>query len=223
MSTLVLRCGTAPVPITLAALTAVTGSARPTGAELDEEVLPVLDADALPRLIVLGDDAALAAVLTHLLRIERLGVAIGYVPVDRSPAARNYGIGTGSAAAKLALDGAPAPTPLIRDDTGTVLVGRAVVTGPDGGPLTGEAYCDDTRVLNVDAEVNALRIEPTAEPPGLVVPVRRRFRRRRLRVPGRAVQVGTPGALVTRDGVPDDRVVRRVSIYCHHEPWQLIR
>ena len=59
MSTLVLRCGTAPVPITLAALTAVTGSARPTGAELDEEVLPVLDADALPRLIVLGDDAKL--------------------------------------------------------------------------------------------------------------------------------------------------------------------
>ena len=48
----------------------------------------MLAADSLPRLIVLGDDAALAAVLTHLMRTERLHVEVGYVPPDHTYAAR---------------------------------------------------------------------------------------------------------------------------------------
>src|SRR5690606_34106 len=87
LSTHVLRCDRAPVPIALAALATTQTAAIPDTAVIDE-LLPVLAADSLPRLIVLGEDAALAAVLTHLMRTERLHVEIGYVPIDRTYGAR---------------------------------------------------------------------------------------------------------------------------------------
>lgn len=42
------------------------------------------------RLIVVGADADLGAVLTRLLRTDRLDVEVGYVPRRRSPATRAY-------------------------------------------------------------------------------------------------------------------------------------
>ncbi|RMI29347.1 hypothetical protein [Nocardia stercoris] len=219
MSTHVLRCNGAPVPIALAALPTSQVAAIPEPTELDE-LLPVLAADSLPRLIVLGEDAALAAVLTHLLRTERLHIEIGYVPIDRTYASRAYQTGTGSAAAKRALEGKPQAVPLIRDETATVLVGRASVTGPDGGKLEGEAYVDELRLFT--GRVGGLQVSPTLEGSGVRAAVQRGLRKRRW-VTGRAMQLGSPGAAVVRDGISAPHTVRRLSFYSHHEPWMLVR
>ncbi|MFE3026639.1 hypothetical protein [Nocardia tengchongensis] len=219
MSTHVLRCDGAPVPIALASLPLTQTAAIPDTGTLDE-LLPVMAADSLPRLIVLGEDAGLAAVLTHLMRTERLHVEIGYVPIDRTYGSRAYETGTGSAAAKRALEGRPTETPLIRDDTGKVLIGRATIVGEDGGKLEGEAYVDDTRLFT--GKVSTLHVSPMLDMPGLHATVHRGLRKKRW-VAGRAMQLGTPGALVTRDGITADRVVKRSTFYRHHEPWLLVR
>lgn len=220
MSTHVLRCNGAPVPIALASLPLSQTTAIPENSVIDE-LLPVLAADSLPRLIVLGDDAALASVLTHLMRTERLQVEIGYVPVDKTYGSRAYQLGTGNAAAKRALEGRATETPLIRDDTGTVLVGRAVITGPGGEKLEGEAYVDDTQLFS--GKVNAMLVSPTLELPGVRASVRKGFLRKRRWIAGRAAQLGTPGAVVTRDGIANDRILPRSSFYRHHESWFLAR
>ncbi|MFQ6393541.1 hypothetical protein ACLMAJ_08820 [Nocardia sp. KC 131] len=219
MSTHVLRCDGAPVPIALASLPNSPTAAIPDAAQVDE-LLPVLAADSLPRLIVLGADAALAAVLTHLMRTERLHVEIGYVPVDKTYGSRAYLTGTGNAAARRALKGKATQTPLIRDDTGTVLVGRATITGPRGGKLDGEAYVDD--ILLFSGKVTAMHVSPTLEMPGVRASFQKGIRKRRW-VAGRAAQLGTPGAVVTRDGIANDRVLPRSTFYRHHEPWLLVR
>ncbi|MEV0467810.1 hypothetical protein AB0I30_00530 [Nocardia tengchongensis] len=219
MSTHVLRCDGAPVPIALASLPLTQTAAIPDTGTLDE-LLPVMAADSLPRLIVLGEDAGLAAVLTHLMRTERLHVEIGYVPIDRTYGSRAYETGTGSAAAKRALEGRATETPLIRDDTGKVLIGRATIVGEGGGKLEGEAYVDDTRLFT--GKVSTLHVSPMLEMPGLHATVHRGLRKKRW-VAGRAMQLGTPGALVTRDGITADRVVKRSTFYRHHEPWLLVR
>lgn len=219
MSNHVLRCADVPVPIALATQSASQTGAIPDTDQIDE-LLPVLSADSLPRLIVLGSDAALATVLTHLMRTERLHVEVGYVPLEKTYASRAYQLATGNAAAKQALQGKAEKAPLIRDDTGRVLVGRAKITGPGGDRLEGEAYVDDTRLFS--GRVPAMLVSPSLEHPGVRAAVPRRFRRRRW-VSGRAAQLGTPGALVTRDGIADERPVPRSSFYRHHEPWLLVR
>ncbi len=180
----------------------------------------MLAADSLPRLIVLGDDAALAAVLTHLMRTERLHVEIGYVPVDKTYGSRAYQTGTGNAAAKRAIDGRATEVPLIRDDTGKVLIGRAKITGPGAEKLEGEAYVDDFQLFS--GKVTAMLISPTLHQPGVRATVQKGMRKRRW-AEGRAAQLGTPGAVVTRDGIRTDRTVPRSSFYRHHEPWLLVR
>ncbi|MFI9506788.1 hypothetical protein [Nocardia sp. NPDC052566] len=219
MSTHVLRCDGAPVPIALAALPTTQTAAIPDTGQIDE-LLPVLAADSLPRLIVLGEDAGLAAVLTHLMRTERLHVEIGYVPIEKTYGSRAYQTGTGNAAAKRAIEGKATETPLIRDDTGKVLVGRATITGVDGEKLEGEAYVDDTQLFS--GKVTAMHVSPTLELPGVRATAQRGIRRRRW-VEGRAAQLGTPGAVVTRDGIRGERTVPRSSFYRHHEPWLLVR
>lgn len=219
MSTHVLRCDGAPVPIALAALPTSSTAAIPDTAEIDE-LLPVLAADSLPRLIVLGDDAALAAVLTHLMRTERLHVEIGYVPVEKTYGSRVYQTGTGNAAAKRAIEGRAVEVPLIRDDTGKVLIGRAKITGPADGKLEGEAYVDDFQLFS--GKVTAMLVSPTLHQPGVRATVRKGIRKRRW-AEGRAAQLGTPGAVVTRDDIRSDRTVPRSSFYRHHEPWLLVR
>lgn len=219
LSTHVLRCDGAPVPIALASQPTTSTDAIPDSAVVDD-LLPVLAADSLPRLIVLGDDAALAAVLTHLMRTERLHVEVGYVPVEKTYGSRAYQLRTGNAAAKQALEGRASEVPLIRDDTGTVLVGRAKIVGVGGEKLEGEAYVDDAKLFS--GRVAAMFVSPSMEAPGVRAAVQKRVRKRRW-LSGRAVQLGSPGALVTRDGVAGDRKVPRASFYRHHEPWLLVR
>ncbi|MGH3674955.1 MAG: peptidase M50 [Mycobacterium sp.] len=154
------------------------------------------------RLIVVGSDADLAAVLTRLLRADRLDVEVGHA--------------TGWWTARTARRGTARRVPLIRDDTGQVIVGAAEWTG---SPLRGEAVVDDTQLF--DGEVPGVRMEPTPTLPGLRAAVTGRGRRRW--VTGRAAQLGTTGAVVVRDGVPAPRPVRRSSFYRHTHGWLLVK
>ncbi|MDQ2637259.1 MAG: peptidase M50 [Actinomycetota bacterium] len=166
--------------------------------------LPVADTPDAPcrRMIVVGAHAELAGVLTRLLRTDRLDVEVAHV--RRAWQARR------------ALRGVATRVPLIRDETGTVIVGAAEWRGdPSGAPLHGEAVVDDTVLFDGDAP--GVRVEPTLTLPGLRAAV---LRRGRLRwVTGRAVQLGTTGAVVLRDGVPGPRPVRRSTFYRHTDGW----
>lgn len=157
------------------------------------------------RLIVVGSDADLAAVLTRLLRADRLDVEVGHA--------------TGWWAARRARSGTARRVPLIRDDTGSVIVGTAEWRGQGGAPLHGEAVVDDTGLF--DGDVTGVLVEPTAAMPGLRAAVIRRGRRRW--VTGRAAQLGTTGAVVVRDGVVAAKIVRRSSFYRHTQGWLLVR
>ena len=107
--------------------------------------------------------------------------------------------------------------PLIRDETATVLVGAALWLPPEGcAVIRGETVVDDA--VPFDGAVGAVRIEPTTALPGLRATVSAgRLRRRWLA--GRAVQLGTTGARVVRDGVEGPREVKRSTFYRHTTGW----
>ncbi len=153
------------------------------------------------RLIVVGSDADLAAVLTRLLRSDRLDLEVGHA--------------TGWMSTWRARRGSAQRVPLIRDDTGQAIVSAAQWRGEHGAALHGEAVVDDTVLF--DGEVAGVRIEPTHTMPGLRAAVTGRGRRRW--VVGRAAQLGTAGAVVVRDGVQAPRPVRRSTFYRHTEGW----
>jgi hypothetical protein len=170
--------------------------------------LPVVGLDDIAdcrRVIVVGSDTDLAAVLTHLLRANRLDVEVGHV---RRPWN-----------ARRARTGPAQRVPLIRDETGTAIVGAAYWLPPDEDARTihGEAVTDDT--LLFDGDVTGVRIEPTPTTPGLRASVLSRRMRPKRWVTGRAAQLGTDAALVVRDGVPAPRPVRRSTFYRHTEGW----
>lgn len=158
--------------------------------------------DGVTRLVVVGDDADLATVLAGLLRAERLDVEVAHVTSRRT--------------ARRALTGVAQQVPLIRDETGAVLVGAATWHG-DGGPLHGEAIVDDTVLFDGDAI--GVRVEPTPGPPGVRAGVLSRRGRVRRWASGRAAQLGSTGALVVRDGVRGSRPVRRSAFYRHTTDW----
>ncbi|MDM2537578.1 peptidase M50 [Mycobacteroides abscessus] len=179
--------------------------------------------DALPdgpaRFIVVGGDGDLGQVLTRLMRAERLDVELGFVPDRPSHTRRIYRIGFG--AARRARRGRAQRVPLIRDDTGTALAGRASWQRSDGTPVTGEATVDDTLLFDGAALVD---VEPTESMPGLRASVRGRTRLLPRRwVTGRAAQLGTVGAVVVRDGVAGPRPVTRSTFYRHQQSWLLVR
>jgi hypothetical protein len=189
-----------------------------------EELDPVLRDLTARRLVVAGTDADLAAVLLRLLRRERLDVEVAYVPRGRSAAARVWGLPRDPAA--LALDGVAAPVPLIRDDVGGVLVGRAAVR------LRGEAYCDETLVLRGAAQVVvapgvdgiAVRASRTGRAPdGRTRAVPPRAPAGRGSAVGRAVQLGGEAFTPVLDGVPHPRTVTRWAWYRHTADWLLVR
>jgi hypothetical protein len=184
--------------------------------------LPVHTADAdraigrYERLVVVGADADLAAVLTRLLRAERLDVEVAYVPPRRTPATRAYRVPAGRRAARRALGGSARRVTLIRDETGSVIVGRARWLPPDDrATIHGEAVVDDTTLF--DGEVGGVWIEPTLAVPGLQARVKRRW------VAGRAAQLGSTGVTVVRDGVAAPRAARRSTFYRNVEGWLLVR
>lgn len=164
-------------------------------------------AGAASRLVVAGSDADLAVVLSRLLRTESLDTEVAHV----RPGPRGW------MDARRAVSGTARRVPLIRDDTGTVLVGSALWLPPVDTPaLHGEAVVDDTVLF--DGEVAGVRIEPTSELPGLRATVlgRRRW------VAGRAAQLGTTGAQVSRDGVIGPRTVKRSTFYRHTTGWMRV-
>jgi hypothetical protein len=157
------------------------------------------------RVIVVGRDADVAAVVGRLLRADRLDVEVGH--------------GNGWWAARRARRGTARRVPLIRDETGHVIVGSAEWRGEDGAPLHGEAVVDDTQLF--DGDVAGVRVEPTQALPGLRACVIGAGRRRW--VAGRAAQLGTTGATVVRDDNDSSRIVRRSTFYRHTQGWLLVR
>ena len=121
--------------------------------------------------------------------------------------------------ARRARTGESQRVPLIRDETGTVIVRAAywLPPGEEARAIRGEAVTDDT--LLFDGEVTGVRIEPTQTMPGLRASVLSSRRRPNRWVTGRAAQLGTDAALVVRDGVPAPRPVRRSTFYRHTEGW----
>ncbi|MQA16735.1 MAG: hypothetical protein GEV09_22155 [Pseudonocardiaceae bacterium] len=209
-----MTCGDAHWPAAAAGVRVIAVGARPDRDEL-AAVLERLDG---ARLVVCGTDADLAAVVLRLLRAEMLGVSVGYVPTcPSSVVARLWSLPVApTAAAGVALRGRPHPVPLLRDDSGGVLVGLGVVA-----PVRGVAYCDDELVLRGQAS----RLEVTPDPQrGLLVRVvRRGWLGRRVRMAaGRAVQLGCEPTGVVRDGVPR-QTPDRWTWYRHTEELRLVR
>ncbi|MDF2826310.1 MAG: peptidase [Mycobacterium sp.] len=198
--TAVLRFGGRSLPRALAAFPAVA-------------VADPADVDGCvgdhPRVVVLGSDADLAAVLTRLLRLDRLDVEVAHLP-------GRFGV-------RRAISAAAQRVPLIRDETGQVIVGRALWQAPqDGAALEGEAVVDDTVLFDTalpGTVVAGVEIEPMASVPGLRARVIGSGRRCGPWVTGRAAQLGSPGVIVVRDGVPAARKARRSTFYRHIEGW----
>lgn len=210
----VLTCGDARWPGPAAGVRTVAVPSRPGREEL-ARVLAGLDGR---RLVVCGTDADLAAVVLRLLRTESLATPVGYVPSSAaSVVADRWAMRTSPAAAvAVALYGQPDPVPLLRDESGGVLVGLGVIR-----PVQGVAYCDDQVVLRGQAS----RLEVTPDPQrGLLVRVvRRRLLRRRVRIAaGRAVQLGCAPTEVRRDGVASP-TPERWTWYRHTEDLRLVR
>jgi hypothetical protein len=172
------------------------------------------------RLIVVGADADLAAVLSRLLRAERLDVEVAYVARRRTRATRIYRLPAGRRAARRARLGTARRVTLIRDETGSAFVGRAEwLPLADRRLIHGEAVVDDTTLF--DGDVAGVRIEPTLAMPGLRAAIQRKAWRRW--VAGRAVQLGSTGVTVVRDGMAAPRAARRSTFYRHVEGWLLVR
>jgi hypothetical protein len=161
------------------------------------------------RMVVLGATADLGTVLTRLLRADRLDVEVGLVKRPWH--------------ARRARTAEARRVPLIRDETGAVVTEAAFWLPPDedAQTITGECVVDDISLF--DGEVTGVRIEPTADPPGLRASVLTRSMRPRRWVAGRAAQLGTTSALVVRDGVAAPRPVRRSTFYRHTHGWLAVR
>jgi hypothetical protein len=171
------------------------------------------------RLVVIGTDSDLATVLSRLLRADRLDVEVAYVPRRRTTATRVYRLPAGRRAARRARRGSARRTTLIRDETGSVIVGRARWLPADGQQLLrGEAVVDDTPLF--DGDVTGVSIEPTLAIPGLRASRDGIWRRW---IAGRAVQLGSTGVTVVRDGVAAPRSARRSTFYRNVEGWLLVR
>lgn len=177
------------------------------------------------RLVVVGGDADLAAVLSRLLRADRLDIEVAYVPRQRTAATRVYRLPAGRRAARRARRGSATRVPLIRDETGSVIVGRADwLPVDDRRPLHGAAVVDDTALFDGDAA--GVCVAPTLAMPGLRARLhgpRTGIDSWRRWITGRAVQLGSTGAAVVRDGIPARRPARRSTFYRNVEGWLLVR
>ena len=194
------------------------------------------------RLVVAGTDADLAAVLLRLLRASGSDVEVAYVPASTGVGG---GAGLGAAAGPAALDwpgtARHGPAPLVRDDAGGVLVGRAELRGDPrrgvlrrragaarrGPPAGGDALAGRAGVASVDGTTGgvAVRAGLTGRlPDGRVRAVAPTARAGRGAATGRAVQVGCLPATLVRDGVaapaPGDRAGPGTG---HVADWLLVR
>lgn len=173
------------------------------------------------RVLVIGDDADLNAVVVRLVRRELLGtVEVAYAPATATAVTDLHGLPAGAAAARAAWSGVADDVPLARNDSGGVLVGRAELA-----PVTGTFYVDAQRI---PGGAPAVRVQPDRAA-GLTVTVLRRrglLRRRPAAVTGRAVEFGIApgsGTAITYDGIRHPREVNRWVFYRHTEPLRLVR
>ncbi|WP_239659377.1 hypothetical protein [Corynebacterium vitaeruminis] len=125
------------------------------------------------RIVVVGIDAALAAVATYLMRKNLLWIEVAHVPTAPSTAAKNWGIESGEGLdAAAALTRPTVPVPLIRDDTGHAIIGYALLTEPgitgvsSANGFTGEVYVDEHQMFSGTS--TGLQIRPTPDAPGIV-------------------------------------------------------
>lgn len=204
-STVVVRAPDVRIPGSLRDLETITVDLDSAKAELKRK-LPFPK-----RIVVAGPDDLLAAVIARLMASERLDVEVAYAPTENSHASAIYPPGD-------PLTGTPRAMPLIRDDRGFVLVGKAKITGPDGGPLTGETFVDSEKLFTGQAK--AVIVEPTGEGAGVRARLAKGVRRRWLS--GRAAQTGGLELVVTRDGRTDPGVVTRATFYRNTDDWLLI-
>ncbi|MCG7276865.1 hypothetical protein MHK08_10340 [Corynebacterium singulare] len=202
------------------------------------------------RVVVVGSDAALSAVLTRMMRADYLWAEVGFVPTDEtSTAAMNWGLPTSAEdALSFALSAPVKPVPLIRNDAGLAVAGAATITEWTDEEITGEIIVDDDVLLRADREkhVFGARLVPMTDAPGIVAaravssfaadasPRRGVFGRLRKHVQpgqldpasvvrGRAVQAGGPSLSISVDGVRAPRPVKRVTFYRHLRDLQIVR
>ncbi|WP_442785164.1 hypothetical protein [Amycolatopsis sp. H20-H5] len=171
-------------------------------------------------LVIVGTDADLAAVTLRLLRKDRLtGVSLGFVPTSKDSAvAAVWQLPPDPLRAlALALRGDVDPIPLIRDDSGGVLVGRGVF-----GMVRGVAYCDEAVALRGPAR--SIEVEPDPGGPGLMVRVTKGtlFKRPSTSY-SRAFQIGCIPTRPISDGVVFPRAVSKWTWYRHTEDLRLVR
>ncbi len=191
---------------------------EPGQAPRPEDVAAAADADALR---VRGPVAALAAVLTVLLKAQRTAL----VPVTWEPAgdkasvglARDIGVGSGE----------PRDLCLVRDDHGGVLLhhGRVEAAGDGRRSLSRrlglQAHHDDIKVA--DGEITRIDVRPdwrAVDTIGVTVMVQPLRPTRQ--TSGRALQIASDPARIVRDGVPFPRPVHRWTWYADDRVrWRL--
>jgi hypothetical protein len=173
------------------------------------------------RILVVGDDADLAAVVLRLLRRELLGaVEVAYAAASETPVTSIWSMPTGPEAVTAADRAEVDLVPLVRSDAGGVLVGAARLA-----PVSGTVYVDEQRVLSGNAQL--VQVEPDRDRGLAVTVVRRRilgFGRRPVTALGRAVEFGLgPGTDIVIDGVRHPRAAHRWVFYKHTQPLRLVR
>lgn len=182
---------------------------------------PGAEVDALltGRVLVIGDDADLAAVV-HRLDTRRLlsAVIVAYIPLANGPLADLWSLPTGVAAVRLARFGDPDLVPLLRSDAGDVLVGEATI-----GPVRGPVLVDGYRMLNGIAR--GLVIQPDRD--GVIVTVVPRrigvFGRRPASRTGTEVTIETAPATLITDGYEHPEQVEHCHYSRHPLPLRLVR
>jgi hypothetical protein len=183
-----------------------------------EEVDPLLAGLAGRRLVVMGTDADLAAVVRRLMRKELLGdVEVGFVPTRDSAVALLWGLPDDPI--EVALRGEIDPVPLVRDDAGGVLVGLGRIDG-----VRGVAYCDDITVVR--GKVHAVEVTPDPDRGlGMIVRVIRRglISKRSTQFRGRAFQLGSLPVLPVKDGDTHPRPTSKWTWYRHTEDLRAAR
>lgn len=204
------------------------------------------------RIVVIGTDAGLSAVLTRLMRADNLWAEIGYVPVEPSAAATNWGIPDNfDEALELATTGTVRPVPLIRDDKATAVAATATVTHAEPGEITGEVVVDSEVLLRHNATqkrptrgVYGAKLAAMTDQPGIAAvlldsplePQKRSGLAGMLGkttdhgtavadslLTGRALQAGGPSLMVAIDGESRKRPTERVTFYRHLRDLQIVR
>lgn len=208
---------TADVAVVLAAVRDVGVPIHFVGRRPGKAIDPLLTG----RVLVVGDDADLAAVVLRLVRRDFLGdVEIAYATAGPGPVSSLHRLAVGAEAVRTAVHGTARPVTLVRSDGGGVLVGRALI-----GPFTGSVWVDAERVASGATDTVVVTPDPQA---GVAVTVRRRrplgLGWRETTTSGRAVEFGFASGEcpIVVDGVTHPRVVNRWVFYRHTAPLHLV-